>query len=230
MLTTTWMDDVLGASTTPAGKVKAKEELRSSYEIKDLGEVKYILGMKIKRTDDRSIKLSQCTYSERVLERFGMAEAKSRSTPLPPGITLSIKNLPETQDKADEMKGVPYHKALGSLMWLQVATGPNLSYTVNLLSRFAHNPRQAHWNVLKYALSYMKGTLDYGITYFHNSSLHPFGYVDSDYAGDVDGQKSMEGHMFFVGGGLVSWASKHQETVALSTIEAEYIAFTQATQ
>jgi len=107
-----------------------------------------------------------------------------------------------------------------------VATRPNLSYTVNLLSRFAHNSGQAHWNALKHALSYVKRTLDYGITYFRNLSLRPFGYVDSDYAGDVDGQKSMEGHMFFVGGRLVSWASKHQETVALSTVEAEYIAFT----
>jgi len=81
-LTTTWTDDVLGASTTPAGEVKVKEELRSSYEIKDLGEAKYILGMKIERTDDGSIKLSQRAYSECVLERFGMAEAKSHSTPL----------------------------------------------------------------------------------------------------------------------------------------------------
>jgi len=225
-LTTTWMDDVLGASTTPAGEVKAKEELRSSYEIKDLGEVKYILGMKIERTDDGSIKLSQCTYSEYVLKCFGMAEAKSHSTPLPPGITLSIKNSPETQDEADEIKGVPYREALGSLIWLQVATYSDLFYTVNLLSHFAHNPRQAHWNALKHALSYVKGTLDYGITYFCNSSLCPFGYVDSDYAGDVDGRKSTEGHMFFVGGGLVSWVSKRQETIALSTVEAEYMAFT----
>ena len=138
------MDDVLGALTTPAGEVEAKEELRSSYKIKDLGEAKYILGMKIKRTDNRSIKLLQCTYSEHVLKCFGITEAKSRSTPLPPGIILSIKDSPETQDKADEMKGVLYHEALGSLMWLQVATHPDLSYTVNLLSRFAHNPRQAH--------------------------------------------------------------------------------------
>jgi len=226
MLTTTWTDDILGASTTLAGEVKAKEELRSSYEIKDLGEAKYILGMKIERTDDGSIKLSQCIYSEHVLERFSMAEAKSRSTSLPPGITLSIKNSPETQDEADEMKGVPYHEALGSLMWLQVTTCLDLSYIVNLLSHFAHNPGQAHWNALKHALSYVKRTLDYGITYFRNSSLHPFGYINSDYAGDVDGWKSTEGHMFFVGGRLVSWTSKRQETVALSTIKAEYMAFT----
>jgi len=72
--------------------------------------------MKIERTDDRSIKLLQRIYSEHVLEHFGITEAKSCSTPLPPGITLSIKDSPETQDEKDEMKRVPYHKALGSLM------------------------------------------------------------------------------------------------------------------
>ena len=164
--------------------------------------------MKIERTDDRSIKLLQRIYSEHVLEHFGITEAKSCSTPLLPGITLSIKNSPETQDKANEMKGVLYREALSLLIWLQVATHPDLSYTVNLLSHFAHNPRQAHWNTLKHALSYVKGTLDYGIIYFHNSSLCPFGYVDLDYARDVNEWKSMKGHMFFVGGGLVSWASK----------------------
>jgi len=220
----------LGASTTPAGKVEAKGELRSSYEIKDLREMKHILSMKIKRTDNGSIKLLQHAYSECILESFGMAEAKSHSTLLPPEITLSIKDSPETQDKADEIKGVPYHEALGLLMWLQVATHPDLSYTVNLLLCFAHNPRQAHWNVLKHALSYVKGTLDYGITYFCNSSFYPFGYINSDYAGDVDRRKSTEGHMFFVGGRLVSWASKRQETITLLTVEAEYMAFTQATQ
>jgi len=154
--------------------------------------------MKIERTDDRSIKLLQRIYSEHVLEHFGITEAKSCSTPLPPGITLSIKDSPETQDEKDEMKRVPYHKALGSLMWLQATTHPDLSYTVNLLSRFAHNPRQAHWNMLKHALLYVKETLDYGITYFYNSSLCPFGYVDSDYARDINRWKSTEGHMFFV--------------------------------
>jgi len=105
-----------GSINNTSWEVEAKEELRSSYEIKDLGKVKYILGMKIKRTNDGSIKLSQCTYSERVLECFGMAETKPRSTPLPPGITLSIKDLPETQDEADEMKGILYCEALGSLI------------------------------------------------------------------------------------------------------------------
>ncbi|KAF7770863.1 hypothetical protein Agabi119p4_6837 [Agaricus bisporus var. burnettii] len=83
---------------------------------------------------------------------------------------------------------------------------------------------------MKHALAYVKGTLDYGITYYPDSDLKPYGYVDADFAGDRDSRRSTEGHIFFVAGGPVSWASKRQETVALSTVEAEYMAFTRAVQ
>lgn len=128
------------------------------------------------------------------------------------------------------MKNKPYREALGSLMWLQVATCPDLSYTVNLLSRFANNPGIPHWNAIKHAFGYIRGTLNYGITYHRHASLNPLGYVDADYAGDGDTRRSTEGHVFFSAGGPVSWASKCQETVVLSTVEAKYMGFIRAVQ
>jgi hypothetical protein len=230
-LTSTWTDDILGASSTEEGELIAKEELAKSYELKDLGTAKFILGMKIEKNEESGdIRLSQRAYSERVLERFKMDEAKPRSTPLPAGLSLSIEDSPRTKEELEDMKKIPYRQALGSLMWLQVATRPDLSYTVNLLSRFANNPGRRHWEALKHALAYLKATLDYGITYKHGGNLRPQGYVDVDYAGDCDGSRSTEGHIFFVAGGPISWASKRQDTVALSTVEAEYMAFTRASQ
>jgi hypothetical protein len=229
-LTSTWTDDILGASSTETGEILAKEQLGRIYELKDMGEAKFILGMKIKRNEDGSIQLSQRAYTERVLERFKMSDAKPRSTPLPYGLTLSIDDMPQSEEEIREMKQIPYREALGSLMWLQVATRPDLSFTVNVLSRFANNPGQRHWSALKHTLAYLKGTLDYGITYRKNGSLQPYGYVDADYAGDVDSSRSTEGHIYFVSGGPVSWASKRQDTVALSTVEAEYMAFARAVQ
>ncbi|KAF7763932.1 hypothetical protein Agabi119p4_8469 [Agaricus bisporus var. burnettii] len=230
-VTSTWTDDILGASSTQAGELKAKDELARSYELKDLGEAKFILGMKIERNEATgNIRLSQRAYSERILDRFHMSDANPRSTPLPAGITLSINDSPNTEEEKLEMKDVPYREALGSLMWLQVATRPDLSFAVNLLSRFANNPGRAHWVALRHTLGYLKGTLDYGITYFRNANMRPFGYVDADHAGDTDGSRSTEGHVFFMAGGPISWASKRQETVALSTVEAEYMAFTRAVQ
>jgi hypothetical protein len=230
-LTSTWTDDILGALSTEEGEMKSKEELARSYELKDLGTAKFILGMKIERNDETGdVRLSQKAYCEQMIERFKMGDAKPRSTPLPVGLVLSIDNLPKTEEEMNDMKNVPYRQALSSLMWLQVATRPDLSYTVNLLSRFANNPGQRHWDALKHTLAYLRGTVDYGITYRHKESLRPFGYVDADYAGDIDGSRSTEGHIFFIAGGPVSWASKRQETVALSTVEAEYTAITWASQ
>jgi hypothetical protein len=228
--TSTWTNDVLGVSSTEAGEIKAKDELAKSYELKDLGTANFILGMKIERLENGDVQLSQRVYCECMIERFNMFNAKPRSTPLPAGITLTANDGPQSQEEIDDMKTVPYCEALGSLMWLQVAMRPDLSYAVNLLSRFANNPGQSHWNALRHTLGYLKATLDYGITYCQNGDLQPFGYVDADYAGDIDSSRSTEGHIFFVAGGPVSWASKGQETVALSTIEAEYMAFTRASQ
>lgn len=230
-LTSTWTDDILGASSTLAGEEKAKNELGRSYELKDLGTARFILGMKIERDGETGdIRLSQRAYSERIIERFRMTDAKPHSTPLPAGLVLSAEDMPKTREELDDMKNVPYREALGSLMWLQVATRPDLSYAVNLLSRFANNPGRSHWEALKHTLSYLKATLDYGITYCHGADIRPYGYVDADYAGDINGSRSTEGHIFFVANGPVSWTSKRQETVALSTVEAEYMAFTRATQ
>jgi len=106
---------------------------------------------------------------------------------------------------------------------------PNLSFTVNILSCFSHNPGKPYWNTLKHALAYVKGTIDYGITYRGEVSLNLVGYVDSDYAGCKDSRRSTEGNIFVIVRGPVSWKSKQQETVALLTIESEYIVFTHAT-
>jgi hypothetical protein len=230
-LTSTWTDDILGSSSSEAGEIKAKSELKNNYKLKDLGAATFILGMKIDRDPHTgTITLSQCAYSEWKLNRFHMNDAKPRSTPLPPGLNLSAEDMPKTKEETHDMKNVPYRKAWGSLMWLQVATWPDLSYAVNMLSRFANNPGRAHWDAMKHTLGYLKGTLDYSISYSRNSSLQPYGYVNADFAGENDGRRSTEGHIFFVGGGLISWASKRQETVALSTVEAEYMVFTRAIQ
>ena len=197
-----------------------------SYQIKDLGEARFILGMCIDRDpQSKDITISQKAYSYRMLEQFNLKDCSPVSTLLPARLTLSIDDCPITPEKIEEMKRKPYHEALGSLMWLQVATRPDLSYTVNLLSHFVHNPGQAHWNALKHALVYVKGTMYYGITYHANGILEPVGYVGSDFAGCKNSRQSTKENVFIVARGPISWESKHQETVALSTVEAEYMAF-----
>ena len=185
--------------------------------------------MKISRNQSGDITLSQKAYAERLLKRFNMNSCSPHTTPLPHGLSLSIKDYPANPTEVEEMKNIPYREALGSLMWMQVATQPDLSFSVNLLARFAHNPGKAHWNALKHVLGYIKGTLNHGIMYRAGTTLNPVGYVDSNFAGCKNTRRSTEGNIFVVAGGPVSWETKRQDTVALSTVEAEFMAFSRAT-
>jgi len=158
-----------------------------------------------------------------------MNQCAPLSTPLPTGISLSIDNCPTSIEEENEMKEVPYQEALGPLIWLQVATRSDLSFAVSLLGHFAHNLGKEYWKALKHVIGYIKGTLDYGIMYKAGGELNPVEYVDSDFAGCCNTRQSTEGAIFLVAGGPVSWESKRQDTVALSTVEAEYMAFSYAT-
>ncbi|KAJ3570235.1 hypothetical protein NP233_g4536 [Leucocoprinus birnbaumii] len=213
----------MGGSTDQGEAERAKKELGEKYKVKVMSEVEHMLGIKVELVED-GIRISQKAYTKRMLEKFSLEGCKPRSTPLPVGINLSTPDGPESEEEKEEMKKVLYREALGSLMWLQVGTHPDLSYAVNLLSRFSSNPGRAHWEAMKHAMAYVKGTLDYRITYLQGASLQPIGFVDSDFANDRDTRRSTDGHVFFVGGGPVLWSTKHQETVATSTTEAEYMA------
>ena len=127
--------------------------------------------MHIDKNPQGDITLSQHAYCEWLLKRFNMESCSPATTPLSPGLILSIEDCPTTPDEADEMKNIPFREALGSLIWLQVATRPDLTFSVNKLARFSHNPGRAHWNALKHVLAYVKGTIDYGITYKGGGSL-----------------------------------------------------------
>ena len=227
-LTSTWTDDILGTLSTLEGERLAKLQLGSSYEIKDLEEAKFILRIWIDKNTDGDIILSQQAYCEHLLNHFNMTSCSSTMTPLSPSIVLSSENCPTTLDKENEMKKIPFHEALGSLIWLQVATRPDLIFSVNMLACFAHNPGIAHWNMLKHVLTYIKGTKHYSITYKGGSSLEPIEYVDSNYASCRDTRRSTEGNVFVVASGPISWECKRQDTMALPIVEAEFMAFSRA--
>jgi len=182
--------------------------------------------MRITQNKNRDVTLTQKAYSERILEYFKMNHCALTSTPLPPGSLLSIDDCPTTSQETSEMAKTLYCEALELLMWLQVATCPDLTYTMNILFRFSHNPGRSYWNALKHTLAYVKETIDYEITYRGGGTLNPIGYVDSDYVGCKDTRRSTKGNVFIVAGRPVSWESKCQETVALSIVESEYMTFT----
>jgi hypothetical protein len=115
-------------------------------------------------------------------------------------------------------------------MWGQLATRPDLSFAVSLLSRFQANPGIEHWKGLLHVVGYIKNTMDFGLTYSRDTELTPLAYVDADYGGCYDTRRSTSGYIFSMSGGPVTWSSKRQATVALSTVEAEYVAMSRCAQ
>lgn len=177
-----------------------------------------------------TIRLTQRPYWEHVLNRFSLNNITPRNTPLPAGTVLDSTMSPKTESEKKEMEDKPYRAVLGSVMWGQLSTRPDLSFTVSILARFQANPGMEHWKALMHAIGYIKNTMDYGLTYYRDSDLSPTAFVDADYGGCKDTRRSTSGYVFLMAGGPVSWSSKRQATVALSTVEAEYVAMSRCAQ
>lgn len=222
-----YVDDMLIAAKSMVEINKLKSQLSQEFEMKNLGAAKKILGMEIKRDRKKGqLCLSQKRYLEKVLSRFGMEKAKPVSTPLAAHFRLSAAQSPKTDAQKAEMANVPYASAVGSVMYAMICTRPDIAQAVSLVSRYMANPGKDHWQALKWLLRYLKGTLDVGLMFDRNqmNACKVRGYVDSDYAGDLDRRRSTTGYVFTMCGAPISWRSMLQSTVSLSTTEAEYIA------
>ena len=194
--------------------------------MKDLGAAKQILGMRIIRDKaNGTLKLSQSKYVKKVLSRLNMNEAKPVSTPLGSHFKLSKEQSLKTEEERDHMSKVQYASAIGSLMYVMVCTRPNIAHAMGVVSRFISRPRKQHWEVVKWILRYLKGSSDTCL-YFTSASLKLQGYVDANFAGDIDSRKSTIGFVFALGGTAISWASNLQKIVTLSTTELEYVEVT----
>ncbi|GJW49007.1 putative RNA-directed DNA polymerase [Tanacetum coccineum] len=223
-----YVDDMLIVGKNIGRIAQLKQDLSKSFAMKDLGPAKQILGIRIFR--DRGAKklhISQEQYIEKVLRRFNMDKAKVVSSPLTPNFKLTDKDCPSSKKNIEKMDRVPYASAVGSLMYAMVCTRPDLAHAVGVVSRFLSNPGKKHWEAVKWIFRYLRGTSKLGIT-FGNGKPMLVGYTDSDLAGNKDNMKSTSGYLMTFAGGAVSWQSRLQKCVALSTTEAEYVAATEA--
>uniref|UniRef100_A0A7N2MUY1 Retrovirus-related Pol polyprotein from transposon TNT 1-94 n=1 Tax=Quercus lobata TaxID=97700 RepID=A0A7N2MUY1_QUELO len=174
-----------------------------------------------------TLKLSQSEYVKKVLSRFNMNEAKPVSTPLGSHFKLSKEQSPKTEEEREHMSKVPYASAIGSLMYAMVCTRPDIAHAVGVVSRFMSRPGKQYWEAVKWILRYLKVSSDTCLC-FTGASLKLQGYVDADFAGDIDSRKSTTGFVFTLGGTAISWASNLQKIVTLSSTETEYVAATEA--
>jgi hypothetical protein len=227
-----FIDDMTFASKSKSEIQKVKDELSTHFKLHDLGPASWLLGVKIERDRrNRTLHLSQRQYILDLLQRFDLTDINPVGTPLDPSIRLSTSMAPQTPEEIAEMEGVPYINAVGALNYLAIATRPDISYTVGVLARFTNNPGMQHWKAVKHLFRYLKGTLDYKLTYSPSPSTELFTtFSDADHAGNPDNGRSTSGYLVKVGTGAISWRSRLQTLVALSTTEAEFIAAVSAGQ
>ncbi|KAK7276201.1 hypothetical protein RIF29_17337 [Crotalaria pallida] len=220
-----YVDDILLASNDTGLLHETKRFLSKKFEMKDLGEASFVLGIQIHRDRSRGILgLSQKSYIETILKRFGMKDCKPGDTPIAKGDKFSLNQCPKNDFEMKEMEKIPYASAVGSLMYAQVCTRPDIAYIVGVLGRYLSNPGMDHWIAAKRVMRYLQRTKNYMLTYRRSDQLEIIGYSDSDFAGCQDSRRSTSGYVYLLSGGAISWKSEKQRLIASSTMAAEYIA------
>jgi len=217
-----WVDNLLLFASNKSLINKLKLKLKSVFEITDLGEPAKIIGIEIKRDRKKgTIMISQKQYIESILQKEGLTDAHPVAMPMDPNVQLQPSEG-EDQDKSNSFASL-----IGSLMYLAVATRLDIAYAIFRLGLYMVNSLMSHWVATKRVLQYLSGTWSYGITY-QAAEVKPdeaqfFGYSDASYANNDDATL-ISGYVFSMGGGVITWGSKKQTSVSLSSTESEYVA------
>ena len=224
-----WVDDFLLMAVDVTVKDKFKSAIAAQFKMRDLGAIKQFLGMVVTRDRAaRTLTITSIMHIDEMLQRYGMADAKPAHTPLE-----HLAVLRECVNEADCVSAsVPYRGVVGSLLYVAMWTRPDIAFAVSQIARFQSKPSVHHWECAKRILRYLKGTRQLGLTYSTGvTGQQPVlrGYVDASWGEDLDTRRSQSGYVFMLGGAAISWKSKLQHTVALSSTEAEYLSLGTAT-
>jgi hypothetical protein len=231
VLTGIHVDDFFVAASDLMQMSAFKSDLSAIWEIKDLGEAKFCVGIALERDLINSyIYLSQTALINKILEQFNMTNCNPVSTPMEAGLILSRhSDTPLTHEEELELTELPYRRLVGLLMYLAIATRPDIALAVCKLSQFLAFYNHTHWNAGKRVLRYLKGTRELQLWLGGNEPSTLRGFSDASHACCPDTGRSIGAYCFFLGGsGAISWAARKQKTVAQSTCDSEYIAVSEA--
>ena len=219
-----YVDDILLIGNDVGKLSDVKVWLAKQFDMKDLGEAAYVLGIQIFRDrKNKQLALSQASYVDKMLSRYYMENSKKGMLPFAHGVQLSNNMSPQTPQEVEDMRKFPYASAVGSLMYAMLCTRPDICYAVGMVSRYQSNPGIAHWSAVKNILKYLRRTRNYMLVY-SGDDLKMTGYTDSDFQACQDNRASTSGSVYTLNGGAVVWRSKKQSCIADSTMEAEYVA------
>ena len=209
-----YVDDMIITGDDTEEISKLQELLSTEFEMNNLGELKYFLGIEVARSKNGMF-LSQHKYVLDLLTEVRLLECK-------PMDTLIVQNhrLGEYSDQVSTDK-VRYQRLVGKLIYLS-HTCPDIAYAVSVVSQFMHNPSEDHMGVVIRILRYLKSSPGKGLMFSENVHLNIEGYTNTDWAGNILDRNSTSGYFTFMGGNLVTWRSKKQKVVALSSAEVEF--------
>ncbi|GKC10875.1 zinc finger, CCHC-type containing protein [Tanacetum coccineum] len=214
-----YVDDMLIFGIDQNQVDKTKKFLSSKFSMKDMGEVDVILGIKIK-CENKGIVITQSHYIEKILKKFNREDCSLVSTPM----DLVEKLKPNTGKLVDQLK---YSRAIDCLMYAMTSTRPDIAYAVGRLSRFTSNPSRQHWHAITRVFKYLKGTMNYGLSYV-GYPLVLEAYSDASWINHVEDSSSTSGWVFLFRGGVISWTSKKKTCITGSTMESEFVALVAA--
>lgn len=219
-----YVDDMIVASTDKAEIRLIEEELRKKISLTSLGEVHQFLGVRVTRDDEGYFSLDQNLFIKVLAQRFGLQDAKGSNIPLDPGYYRIRTNSPPLDTNED------YHSLVGVLLYIAVNTRPDIAASVSILSRQVSKPTETDWLELKRVVRYLLKTVDYKLKLIsaEGELLVLTGYCDADWSGDPSDRKSNSGYLFQLGKATICWASRKQTSVSLSSMEAEYMALSEA--
>ena len=219
------VDDMLVAGNDRAKLDNLKAKLHAELECKDLGPVTYFLGINVYRDRvNKRLYLSQEHYLESLLEKFGEV-----GNPCKTVLPADWKPRAASDEEFDLAKDKPYPALAGSILYAATVTRPDLAFAASLLCRFIGKWSLDHWKAAKHLLRYIRGTTDLALTFDATAGKRALlGWADADWGGCLDTRRSTTGFVLNTYGGVVSWKSRRQPTVALSTTQAELLASTEA--
>ncbi|CAN1751808.1 Retrovirus-related Pol polyprotein from transposon RE1, partial [Linum perenne] len=209
-----YVDDIILAGSSLHEIDIVKAHLQLNFKIKDLGSLKYFLGLEIARSSD-GIAVNQRKYCIELLTEAGFLECKSTKSPMDPNLRLSAKEGEKLDDPG------PYRQLVGKLHYLTI-TRPDIAFAVQQLSQFQSEPHNGHLMAAQRILRYLKLAPGQGLFYKSDNELTLQGYCDSDWATCPDTRRSITGYCTYLGSSLITWKSKKQTTVSRSSSEAEY--------
>ena len=220
------VDDLVLAAKSDKRIGDVKKALGDKFEVKDMGELHRFLGTKVlQNKQNGDVWIGQAAHTQKVLRKFNMENAKAVDTP----VDASPKRV-KTNEDSESTYGEQFESAVGSLLYLSTTTRPDITYAMSNVAKFCANLAKEHWIAVKRIMRYLVGTMYLGLLYKKNELKSCVGFSDADWAGDLDDRKPTSGYIFQLTGAAISWRSKKQACVTLSSEEAEYIALASAAQ